>query len=341
MSALASAGRSLFVAAAVSAAALAFGLGLAGCSKSEDVIVQTGAGKALGDADIDREPLALLPGNVVGIASVDTTKLFASPFGAKVIAQLNQRLPVPASAGYSPARDLTHLYLGFYSMQGADLSGVATGKFDKIKIEAAANGVDRTPQGAPLNKQKYAGHTLFTAVGFGFCILTDRTALFGNDTGIRRALDRVNEGRVRRQTLPWMDKLLASAKAPIVAGADLRAQALPEAASSNLPFLNGLETLAVVGNFADPGLNFAGTLVYGDEAGAKQGADNVQALAQKLGTYATLMALIGIPQPVRKLDAHAKGKEAAFVVGVDAGGVGVLLDKIPDFLGARPVARNP
>lgn len=314
---------------------------LAGCSSNEDLIVKTGAGKELGAPEIDREPLALLPGNVVGIASVDTTKLFASPFGAKIIALLNQRLPVPASAGYQPSRDLTHLYVGFYAMQGADLAGVAVGSFDKSKIEAAANGVERTPQGVPLKKEKYAGHTLFTAAGVGFCVLTDHTALFGDDTGIRRALDRVSEGRVRRQTLPWMDKLLASSPAPIVAGADLRAQALPEAASSNLPFLNGLETLALVGNFADPGINFAGTLVYGDDAGAKAGADNVQALAQKLGTYATLMALIGIPQPVRKLEAEAKGKEAAFVLGVDAAAVGVLLDKIPDFLGSRAISQNP
>ncbi len=183
-------------------------------------------------------------------------------------------------------------------MQGADLSGVALGKFDKAKIEAAVNGVEKTPQGVPIAKRQYAGRTLYTAAGFGFCLLSDRTALFGNDTGIRRALDRVREGRVRRQTLPWMDKLLDGEKsAPIVAGADLRAQAIPEAASSNLAFLNGLETLAFVGNFKDPGVNLAGTLVYGDAAGAAQGAQNVQALAQKLGTYGTLLALVGVPQP--------------------------------------------
>jgi hypothetical protein len=166
------------------------------------------------------------------------------------------------------------------------------------------------------------------------------TALFGNDTGIRRALDRIHEGRVRRQTLPWMDKLLKDESAPIIAGADLRAQAIPAAASSNLAFLNGLETLAFVGNFADPGLNLAGTLVYGDEAGATQGADNVQSLSQRLGTYAPFLALIGIPQPVRKLEAEAKGKEAAFVVGLDGSAIGALLDKLPDYLG-KVVAANP
>ncbi len=324
---------------------LALALALAplfGCSHTDDVIVQTGAGKEASALDIDKEPLALLPSGVVGIASVDATQLVASPFGGRLLALLNQRLPIPPSAGFDPAHDLSRLYLGLYSMQGADLSGVALGKFDKAKIESAVNGVEKTPQGVPIAKRQYAGRTLYTAAGFGFCLLSDHTALFGNDTGIRRALDRVREGRVRRQTLPWMDKLLDNEKnAPIVAGADLRAQAIPAAASSNLAFLNGLETLAFVGNFKDPGVNLAGTLVYGDEAGAKQGEQNVQSLAQKLGTYGTLLAIAGYPQPVRQLQAEAKGKQAAFVVALDAAALITLLDKLPDYLGLKSLAQNP
>ncbi len=332
--------RARLLAALVSSACAA--LPLLGCSHTEDVIVQTGAGKEPSAVDLDKEPLALLPGGVVGIASLDATQLVASPFGGRLLALLNQRLPVPPSAGFDPARDLRHLYLGMYSMQGADLSGVALGNFDKAKIESAVNGVEKTPQGVPIAKRKYAGRTLYTASGFGFCLLSAHTALFGNDTGIRRALDRVAEGRVRRQTLPWMDKLLDNEKtAPIVAGADLRAQAIPEAASSNLAFLNGLETLAFVGNFKDPGVNLAGTLVYGDDAGAQKGADNVQSLAQKLGTYGTLLAIAGYPQPVRQLQAEAKGKQAAFVVALDAAALITLMDKLPGLLGVKPLAANP
>jgi hypothetical protein len=76
--------------------------------------------------------------------------------------------------------------------------------------------------------------------------------------------------------------------------------------------------------------------VYGDEAGAKQGADNVRNLSQTLSAYAPFLALLGIPQPVRKLSAEAKDKEASFVVGIDGAAVGVLLDKARDFLGAQP-----
>jgi hypothetical protein len=66
----------------------------------------------------------------------------------------------------------------------------------------------------------------------------------------------------------------------------------------------------------------------------------VQALSQKLSTYAPFLALIGIPQPVRKLEAEANGKEAAFVVGLDAGAISALIDKLPDYLG-KSVATNP
>lgn len=321
---------------------LLFVLPLLGCSHSADIIVQTGAGQEPSPEELDREPLALLPSGVVGIASLDATQLMASKFGGRLLALLNQRLPVPPSAGFDAGRDLKQLYLGLYSMQGADLSGVALGKFNKLKIESAVSGVEQTPSGVPIAKRQYAGRTLFTAAGFGFCLLSDQTALFGNDTGIRRALDRIREGRVRRQTLPWMDKLLDNEKtAPIVAGADLRAQALPEAASRNLAFLNGLETMAFVGNFADPGINLAGTLVYEGDAGAQKGADNVQDLAHKLGTYGTLLALVGVPQPVRQLQAEAKGKQAAFVVALDADAVATLLDKLPQYLGSKRVAVNP
>jgi hypothetical protein len=41
---------------------------------------------------------------------------------------------------------------------------------------------------------------------------------------------------------------------------------------------------------------------------------------------------LGIPQPVRKLEAQAKKEEVSFVAGVDGAAVGVLLDKAKDFL---------
>src|SRR5262249_41694159 len=151
-----------------------------------------------------------------------------------------QELPLPASAGFEPKRDLERVYTGVYSMSGADVAGVAIGAFDKDKIEAAADGTQKTPLGVPVTKSSYADRTLYTAGNVGFTVLTSRTALFGNDTGIRRALDRIKEGRAKRQLPPWMDKLLSTPNAPLVVGADLTSQPLPDAARSQLPFLEGL-----------------------------------------------------------------------------------------------------
>jgi hypothetical protein len=302
------------------------------CSKQGDVITQAGEGKSLSEADIDRDPLALLPGGAIALSYLDTKQMFASRFGEKLLAIAAQQVPLPPSAGFEPRRDLDKTYTGIYSMSGADVAGVAIGKFDKDKIEAAADGTQKTALGLPVTKSSYAGRTLYTAGNVGFTVLTAKTALFGNDTGIRRALDRIKEGRAKRQLPGWMEKLLGTPDAPLVLGADLTSNPLPDAARSQLAFLDGVKTVALLGNFKDPGLNLAGTLSYGDAEAAKRGAENVVHLRSMLEGYAPLMALIGIPQPVKKLEAKAKEEEVEFVAGVDGEAVGVLLDKARDFL---------
>ncbi|HEX6765496.1 MAG TPA: hypothetical protein VF103_08470, partial [Polyangiaceae bacterium] len=157
------------------------------CAGHDDVIVKTGADKKVSDAQIDAEPVALLPGSAVAVAYVDARKLFASPFGARVLGVAERRMPLPASAGFDPKRDLEALWIGLYSMQGADVAGVAIGTFDRQKIEAAADGTQKTPLGIPVTKTTYSGHALYVAGDTGFTVLTSKVALFGNDVGVRRA----------------------------------------------------------------------------------------------------------------------------------------------------------
>jgi hypothetical protein len=224
-------------------------------------------------------------------------------------------------------------------MQGADVAGVAVGSFDPKKIEAAADGVQKTPLGVPVSKSTYAGRALYTADSIGFTILTTRTALFGNQTGIRRALDRIKEGTAKRELPAWAAKVLNPGAAPFAFGSNLKENPVPNALRSKLPFLDGVETLAVVGNFAPPGVNLAGTLVYPDEAAAKTGAGKVAETRAMLDTYTPFLALLGIPQPVRKLEADAVGKEGHFVAGVDAVAFSALLARLDDLLGALPKAQ--
>jgi hypothetical protein len=304
----------------------------AGCASKDDVIVKTGADKKLTDAQIDTDPVALLPGSAVGIAYIDAKKALGSPFGARILAVTERRMPLPASAGFDPKRDLEALWIGFYSMQGADVAGVAVGTFDRQKIEAAADGTQKTPLGLPVTKTLYSGRALYVAGDTGLTVLTSRVALFGNDVGVRRAIDRIEEGRAKKQLPSYMTELLATPNAPIVIGGDLTSNPVPEAAREELTFTEGLETLAVVGNFEDPGLNFAGTLSYGDTNAAQKGSQNLLAMRAMLDRYAPFLALMGIPQPIRKLEAQPKEKTVSFVMAVDGAAVAVVLDKAEELM---------
>src|SRR5688500_3895247 len=142
----------------------ALGLEFAACAKQEDVIVRSGEGKALTAPAIDADPIALLPGNAVGVATIDAKKLFQSSFGNSLLAIVRARSPVPARADFEPSRDLERIYLGAYSMQGADVAAVAVGTFKPERI-AEAEGELKTITGAPVVKSSYAGRTLYTSGG--------------------------------------------------------------------------------------------------------------------------------------------------------------------------------
>jgi hypothetical protein len=315
---------------ALACAALAFG-----CAKKQELVTQTAADKELTARQIDDDPLALLPGGAIGAFYVDTQKLFASELGQKLLAMARARAPLPDAAGFDPARDLKSVYVGSYSMQGADVAAVLTGTFDREKIEKTAESTDQTALGAPVVKSTYAGRTLYTSRNVGFVVLTERTVLAGNETGIRRTLDRIKEGRVKRELPEWMSKLLLTKGASAAGGVDLRSQPVSDAARAQLPFLNELETARMLGNFESPGLNIAGTLTYTDEAAAQRGAESVRKLHEMLQNYRFLMAIIGIAQPVQKLEAEAAGKDTRFVVGLDGQAIVRLLEKAEQFLGLQ------
>ncbi|MEB2313723.1 MAG: hypothetical protein OZ928_17905 [Polyangiaceae bacterium] len=309
------------------------GLAVTGCPHPEEVVTPTGAGKELAAEQIDRDPLALLPGGAFGLAVVDLQAVYASQFGQKLLGVLESHTPLPPSAGFDPKRDLTSLAVGVYSMSGANVVVIATGKFDPAAIEQAAGSTEGTPLGAPVVASSYAGRKLYTARNLGFVVLTPRTVLLGDETGIRRALDRIKEGRVSRRVPGWMEALLKTPNVPLVLGFNLRGQPLTESAREQLPFLQGLETARMLGNFQPPGMNVAGTLSYESETAAQAGAANVTALRELLKTYGFLMSLLGVSQPFQKLDARAQGSDAQFVAELDGRALDSLIDKASAYLG--------
>ena len=303
-----------------------------GCPKNDEIVRPT-VGPKLEQAQIDSDPLALLPGGMVGLVYVDTKQLFAAPFGQKLLGLLRSRSPLPAAAGFDPERDIDRAYVGFYSMQGADVAAVVQGRFDAKRIEEAASGTATTPLGAPVVRAEYAGYSLYVARNVGFVVLTSRSVLIGNETAIRRSLDRIKEGRAVRRVPEWLVKLIETPNVPMAGGGDLRVQPTTEAVRQELKFLNGLETVRMLGNFKDPGLNFAGTLTYETEQAAQLGAAALVELRSTLQTYGWMIALLGVSQPVKRLEAQPKGKETQFVVGIDGLAIGQLFEKLVGFAG--------
>ncbi len=318
------------------AALLLLGVLAAGCTKEHNTIVEAHLGEEASAAQIDQDPWALLPAGPVAWAYLDAPQLFASRFGPTLTNLVSRRIPALGEAGFEPTRDIQGVHLGVYSIQGADLVGVVSGHFNPEQIEAAVEKNPVTPLGIQLTKTRYGGRSLFMAESSGFTILTPQTALFGNQMGMRRAIDRIERGRLERNLPEWLTAQLQTGSPPVVVGMNLKDNPLSDATRQDLPFLKGMTTLGVLANFQEPGLNLAGTASYVDEDAARVGAANLEQLDDYLQSMGWVMALFGIAQPLRSLTAQASGTEARFVAAVDGEAVNRLLSQLDRFLPTAP-----
>ncbi|HSN98612.1 MAG TPA: hypothetical protein VLS89_09940, partial [Candidatus Nanopelagicales bacterium] len=161
--------------------------GVSGCGGAAESLILVG-GEPVDAATIDRDPLALLPSGIVMLSYLDAAALFQSSLGGEVDTLIHQLLPIGSESGFVPSRDVTRVHGGLYAMQGADFCAVLQGNFDPEAIRRSADSRALTVLGAPLVKTRYAGNDLYTAGNIGFVVLTRRTVLTGNETGMRRAL---------------------------------------------------------------------------------------------------------------------------------------------------------
>lgn len=315
-----------------------------GCAGTQELIVPTVAERELSQAEIDGDPLALLPGGVVGFARLETPEAFRTAFGPSLVNLARQLAPLPPTAGFDVERDLERVFIGIYSIQGVDLAGVAVGRFDEAMIRAAAQSTMGPGSVSTLVQSPYANRTLYTVNNTGFCILTSRTALFGSETGIRRALDRIREGRALRRLPSWTDDLLDAKQAPIGIGVDLRANALSDGIRQQVPFVEGLEAAQARGNFTAPGLNLAASLRYSNAEQAASGAQRVVQTREMLAQAGFLMALFGIAQPIERLEARPNASEVDVVLSANGATLGRLITQATPTLTAAAksgVISNP
>src|SRR6185436_13312967 len=108
----------------------------------------------------------------------------------------------------------------------------------------------------------------------GFTVLTDHTALVGTETGIRRALDRMKDGKATKRSIDtWMIDTVDTKGAATAIAADLSGQDMTRVAVGALkvPWLKGLQKVRIIGNFGEPGMHVAGSLTYATPTDAEAG----------------------------------------------------------------------
>jgi hypothetical protein len=292
-----------------------------------DSVVVTGEGARLSSEAIDRDPLALLPSKPVVLGTVDVPAFLASPLGNEINRLASKYVPLGQETGFVLQRDLKKIVGAAYSLAGVDVVGVAQGDFNPELIRSAAERHAATPTGAQLVHSKYAGNDVFTAGNVGFTVVTTHTMLIGNETGMRRALDRIRDNRLVREVPEWMIKLMETPQAATVLAGDVATEPRVAAMARMAPFLGGLSSFRIVGNFQPPGVNVAGALSYADAASAAAGANHLRGLAQ-MSAITAVLAMFGLGAPLQNLQVENHDRDTTFVTAADCESLARLLAQV-------------
>jgi hypothetical protein len=310
---------------AIGAALLAAALTttVAGCGGADEGALLIG-GERVDSTTIDRDPLALLPSGIVMLSYLDAATLFQSKLGPEVSQVVTGLLPLGPESNFVPSRDVVRVYGGAYAMQGADFCAVLQGNFDTAAIQRAADAKAMTTAGAPLVKSRYGDRDVFVVANVGFVMLTNHTILSGNETGIRRAIDRLRYSKLERSMPKWMTDLVSTKGAAFTIAGDFTKQPVIEAGAQKFPFVAGMRYMRVVGNFEPPGMNFAGALTYKDPQTAAAGAANLQNL-QQVASLVSVLSSWGFGPSVPPMQIAQSGNDAAFTMVMDESLVRILL----------------
>lgn len=316
------------------AAAIAFlsslsAISVAGCGGSDSLVLV--AGQRVDAARLDADPVSILPPGVLMFGYVDAAAMFHSSLGPDISNMVQSLLPLGPEANFVATRDVTKVFAGSYAMQGADFCAVLQGNFDVEAIRRSVDARATSLAGVPLTKSRYADADLYTAGNIGFTLLTAHTALSGNETGMRRALDRIRYGKLTRAVPEWMTTLGRTPGAAFALAGDFGAASPGSAALQTLPFLANASALRLIGNFQAPGMNFAGTLSFADEgsaANAQQAFDSLRSVSP----FMSLLAAIGLGISIPPIQSAQQGKDVGFTVAVDENTARVLIRKGGDML---------
>ncbi len=319
--------------------------------KTDQTLVRIG-GQPVDAAKVDASPLEVLPSGALFVGTLDAATLFSSNLGGPTAGIVNNLLPLGPESNFQAHRDVHRIYGAVYAMQGADFVAVLQGNFDVPAIQRAAQTRAATPSGLPLIVTRYGDHDMYTIANVGFVPLTAHTIVSGNETGMRRALDRLRYGQLKNDLPPWMVELLhqtsgiapaappgqpptAGERPAFVMVGDVGGGSVLQGGAQQIPFLDGMTLVRVLGNFKPPGMNVVGSLSYSDDAKASAGAQNL-AQVQQLAYLASLFATWGFGGRMPDLNVQQQGKDVAFATQFDTSMLNLMLRMIGETLSARP-----
>ena len=273
------------------------------------------------------DALALLPGNAIAVGTVDARAFFGSQtFGAELAKLVEKYVPIGQEAGFQASRDVDRVTFGSYSYQGVDVAAIVVGRFDEAKIKQVAPKQTPTKNGGTLVASQYAGRDVYTVSNIGSRSSRPQGDR-GTESGIRRVLERIKDGRVKRDITPWMIQTLETPGAAAAVAADFATQPMPAEAMRQMPCLHpDGEGRALLVTFKEPGVQLAGSMTYADA----QAAEAASKVKQAAG-ISKMARVFGIK--VQNIDIKAEKQDVQVKLEVDDQSLRQLLASAPQWLG--------
>ncbi len=310
-------------------AAAAFGTG---CRRKPSTwVAAPTAPKSL--VDVDADAAALLPYGSVMLASLDAKQIANSTLGGDFIALGEKLIPFSKQIDFEIKRDLDRVWIGMYSFSGADLLAVLSGRFDVEKLEAAAKQGLNTPFGVVV-ASTYAGRRIYTVANVGFTILSDKTALVGSEAAMRRALDRIAAGTIRREMPPWMGDWVSQPGYPVLLASDVTKQSFGKTVTGFIPWIQGVQYVRARGRFnPDGSYGMSGALTYPDPQKAQAAAQGFAGF-RNAPRIMSMLKVVGVDPLIRNATVQAAGDDFQFATVIDEMQARRLMRLLTDWAGS-------
>jgi hypothetical protein len=276
------------------------------------------------------DAFALLPANAIAVGTVDGRAFFGSKtFGSELAKLVEKYLPIGQEAGFQASRDVDRVTFASYAFQGVDAAAVIIGKFDEAKIKQVALQHTPTKNGGMLVASQYAGRDVYTINNVGFTILSPTKAIAGSESGIRRVLERIKDGRVKRDITPWMIETAETPGAAAAFAVDLATHPMTADAMRQVPvaFIQSATAIRVLLTFKEPGVQVAGSFTYADAQTAQASSEQIKHML----SMSSLLSLINVK--LQNIDLKIEKQDVQVKLEIDDQSLRQMLSQAPQWLG--------